>query len=52
MTHKGIAKRDAMIAAYCKKMKVPYVMTMAGGYSKNAWKAQHGGILAVMDVYQ
>mgnify|MGYP001820274386 CR=1 FL=1 len=51
MTHEGIAKRDAMIAAYCKKKKIPYVMTMAGGYSKNAWKAQYGGILEVMKVY-
>jgi len=51
MTHEGIAKRDAMVAAYCKKRKIPYVMTMAGGYSKNAWKAQHGGIVAVMKIY-
>ncbi|MFK7911607.1 MAG: histone deacetylase [Akkermansiaceae bacterium] len=51
MTHDGIAKRDAMIAAYCKQKKIPYVMTMAGGYSKNAWKAQYGGILEVIKVY-
>ena len=51
MTHDGIAKRDAMVAAYCKKMNIPYVMTMAGGYSKDAWKAQHKGILAVIGVY-
>lgn len=51
MTHKGIAKRDAMVAAYCKQKNVPYVMTMAGGYSKEAWKAQYGGIVEVMKVF-
>lgn len=51
MTHEGIAKRDAMVAAYCKQKNVPYVMTMAGGYSKEAWKAQYGGIVEVMKVF-
>lgn len=48
MTHEGIAKRDLMIAKACHKYQVPYVMTLSGGYSKGAWKAQYKGIVAVI----
>ncbi|MFD2158129.1 histone deacetylase [Rubritalea tangerina] len=48
MTAAGIAKRDAMIYAYCKQHNVPYVMTLAGGYSKGAWKAQLESIKNLM----
>ncbi len=47
MSHEGIQKRDLMIAQACHKYQVPYVMTMSGGYSKHAWKAQYLGIKAV-----
>ena len=49
MTHEGIAKRDLMIATACAKHKVPYVMTLSGGYSKGAWKAQQLGISKVIE---
>lgn len=44
MTHDGISKRDALIASFCKKNNVPYVMTLSGGYSKGAWKSQYKSI--------
>jgi len=50
MTEDGIAKRDRMIAEFCKKHKVPYVMTLAGGYKKGAWLSQYKGIVEVMKV--
>lgn len=48
MTHEGIKKRDAMIVAACKKHRVPYVMTLSGGYSKDAWNAQYKSIRSLM----
>ena len=44
MTHEGIEKRDAMVVAACKKHGVPCVMTLSGGYSKDAWNAQYKSI--------
>ena len=49
MTHEGIAKRDAMVVSACKKHKVPYVMTLSGGYSKDAWSAQYKSIKALLE---
>lgn len=48
MTHEGILKRDAMIVSACKKHNIPYVMTLSGGYSKGAWKAQYESIKSLM----
>lgn len=48
MTAEGIATRDLMLYQYCKKHKIPYVMTLAGGYSKNAWKVQMESIKGLM----
>lgn len=44
MSHEGIRKRDAMVVKACKKYGVPYVMTLSGGYSKDAWNAQYKSI--------
>jgi len=49
MTHEGIAKRDQMIVAACKKYKIPYVMTLSGGYSDDAWSAQYKSIKALLE---
>ena len=49
MTHAGIAKRDKMIVAACQKRGVPYVMTLSGGYSKDAWRAQYKSIKGVIE---
>lgn len=48
MSEKGILERDLMLMNACKKHGVPYVMTLAGGYSKNAWRAQAESIKAIM----
>ncbi len=48
MTHEGIQTRDSMIVMACKKHGVPYVMTLSGGYSKDAWNAQYKSIRALI----
>ncbi len=48
MTHEGILKRDAMVANACKKRGIPYVMTLSGGYTKDAWNAQYKSIRALI----
>jgi len=48
MTHEGIAKRDALVVEACKKRNIPYVMTLSGGYSKDAWNAQYKSIKALI----
>ncbi|NWK56584.1 histone deacetylase [Verrucomicrobiaceae bacterium N1E253] len=48
MTHEGIARRDAYVLAECRKRKIPFVMTLAGGYSKDAWQAQYKSIVGLM----
>ena len=49
MTAEGIIKRDAMVLAACQKRKIPYVITLAGGYSKGAWKAQYQSVKSIME---
>ena len=41
MTHQGIKKRDALIVEHCVKRNIPVVLTLSGGYSADAWKAQY-----------
>jgi len=48
MSEDGIAARDRLIAEYCMKAKIPYVMTLAGGYKKGAWMSQYKSIVEVM----
>ncbi len=49
MSHEGIAKRDALVLAACKRHGVPYVMTLSGGYSKDAWNAQYKSIKSLLE---
>ena len=49
MSSAGIAARDLLVYQYCQKRNIPYVMTLAGGYSKNAWKAQMDSIKGLMN---
>ena len=44
MTPQGIAQRDAAVINACVEAGVPVVMTLGGGYSKNAWRAQYDSI--------
>ena len=48
MTEKGIVKRDDMVIQACRKRKIPVVMTLAGGYSPNAWRAQYKSIKNIL----
>ena len=51
MTDKGICKRDMMIVDACVERQTPVVLTMAGGYSKDAWKAQYLSIKGILKKY-
>jgi histone deacetylase 11 len=44
MTPTGIVRRDQMIVDECVKRSLPVVLTLSGGYSKDAWKAQYKSI--------
>jgi len=41
MTHQGIVRRDQLLVDECIQRKIPVVLTLSGGYSQDAWKAQH-----------
>lgn len=49
MTEDGIVKRDWMVIEACIERKIPVVMTLAGGYSKNAWHAQYLSIRNIIE---
>jgi len=49
MTEEGIVKRDWRVIDECVKRKVPVVMTLAGGYSKNAWHVQYSSIRNIIE---
>jgi len=49
MTENGIVKRDVMVIETCRKRKIPVVMTLAGGYSQNAWQAQYKSIKKILE---
>lgn len=51
MTHEGIVKRDARIIEACHKRNLPVVLTLSGGYSPDAWKAQHLSIKHILETY-
>ena len=48
MTETGIKKRDAMVIQECWKRNIPVVMTLGGGYSKNAWHVQYESIKNIL----
>jgi acetoin utilization deacetylase AcuC-like enzyme len=48
MTETGIKKRDAMGIQECWKRNIPVVMTLGGGYSKNAWHVQYESIKNIL----
>jgi len=51
MTPDGLARRDAMVIDACRERGIPVVMTLGGGYSKDAWKAQFGSIAGTIRAY-
>ncbi len=51
MTEAGIVKRDSMVINACVDRNIPVVMTLSGGYSKNAWHTQYSSIKAILQKY-
>jgi len=51
MTHAGIVKRDHVIVEACVKRNLPVVLTLSGGYSRDAWKSQYLSIKNLIEVY-
>lgn len=51
MTPAGIVSRDAMIVRHCVDRNVPVVLTLSGGYSPDAWKAQYESIKNLIETY-
>ncbi len=51
MTHEGIKKRDAIIVENCVKRNIPVVLTLSGGYSQDAWRAQYLSVRNLIETY-
>lgn len=51
MTPAGIVARDAMIVKQCVDHNVPVVLTLSGGYSPDAWRAQYQSIKNLIESY-
>ena len=51
MTHEGIKNRDAIIVKNCVKRKIPVVLTLSGGYSQDAWRAQYLSVRNLIEKY-
>lgn len=51
MTEEGIAQRDWMIVDRCVKKNLPVVLTLSGGYSKNAWHSQYLSIKRLIESF-
>ncbi len=51
MTERGIVIRDGMVIDACVKRNIPVVMTLGGGYSAAAWRAQFYSIRQIVQKY-
>jgi histone deacetylase 11 len=51
MTPDGIVARDAYVIDSCTAAGIPVVMTLGGGYSPDAWRAQHASIRRTLKTY-
>ena len=47
----GRVVRDAYVIDTCVKRKLPVVMVLGGGYSKEAWSVQHASIAGLLRTY-
>jgi len=52
MTEEGIVTRDSMVIDACVKRNIPVVMTLGGGYSRDAWHVQYASIAAILAKYR
>jgi len=51
MTPEGIVQRDAMVIDFCRRMGIPVVYTLGGGYSGDAWRAQYLSIRRTLETH-
>lgn len=51
MTPGGIVRRDAMVIDECVRRRIPVLMTLGGGYSADAWRAQYLSVARTLGVY-
>ena len=49
MTPEGIVRRDEVVIDACVERGIPVVMTLGGGYSPGAWRAQYTSIANLLD---
>ncbi len=49
MTEEGIVARDAYVIDTCVQRGIPVVMTLGGGYSRQAWKVQYASIRRIIE---
>ena len=50
-TKQGIVDRDSLVVDTCVKRGIPVVMTLGGGYSKQAWAVQHASIRRIFQMH-
>ena len=51
MSLEGIVRRDAMVIDECVERRIPVVMVLGGGYSKQAWEVQYASIERTLRKY-
>jgi len=51
MSEAGIVQRDAYVIEQARRKNIPVVMTLGGGYSRNAWHAQYRSIRHIITRY-
>jgi len=51
MTAEGIVHRDAVVIDACVERGIPVAVTLGGGYSPGAWRAQYRSIARTIDRY-
>ena len=51
MTPAGIVRRDALVIDECVRRRIPVVMTLGGGYSRGAWRAQYASIRRTLETH-
>ena len=49
MTPEGVAERDLVTVQACLERKVPVVVTLGGGYSQEAWRAQFLSLTGIIE---
>jgi histone deacetylase 11 len=49
MTPEGVARRDLYVVDACLRRNIPVVLTLGGGYSKDAWKTQFQSVKGIIE---